>query len=335
MLSLALGGLAVCVQEKAAAADSSGADQVLAVVNGKPITEAEVRQSAADQFKAVDREYQQNVHQLIENGLEQIVQDRLLEAEAASRKISREELLATIKPPPVTDADVDAFYDQNKAQISRPKREVASQIKSYLEQLGEQNAKTDYFKKFQDKYNVKYKLEPFRVEVAATGPVKGPANSPVTIVEFLDFQCPFSSGFSPTLEEVEKKYGNKVRVVCRQYPLPSHQNAQKAAEASLCAQDQGKFWEIHGAMFANQEKLSVEQLKASAASLGLNMDKFNKCIDSGEKNAVIQTDLKEGQAAGISGTPAIFVNGRFMSGVVPIEQLTTVIDDELRRVGSK
>jgi hypothetical protein len=93
MLSLALGGLAVCVQEKADAADSDGAGQVLAIVNGKPIKEAEVRQSAADQFKAVDREYQQSVQQLIENGLEQVVQDRLLDAEAASRKISREELL--------------------------------------------------------------------------------------------------------------------------------------------------------------------------------------------------------------------------------------------------
>jgi protein-disulfide isomerase len=201
--------------------------------------------------------------------------------------------------------------------------------------LGEQNAKTEYFKKLQDKYKVEYKLEPIRVRVAATGPVNGPENAPVTIVEFLEFQCPFSSGLSPTLQEVEKKYGNKVRVVCRQYPLPSHQNAQKPAEASLCAQDQGKFWGIHDAMFANQKKLCVEQLKASAAALGLDTDKFNKCLDSGEKNAIIQADLKEGQAAGISGTPAMFVNGRFMSGVVPIEQLITVIEDELRRASSK
>jgi protein-disulfide isomerase len=308
--------------------------RVLAVVNGKPITEADVRQSAADQFEAVDGEYQKNIHQLIETSLEQVVQERLLEAEAASRKVSREQLLATIKPAAVTDADVDAFYEQNKGQITRPKREVASEIKSYLEQLGEQNANTGYFKKLQDKYKVEYKLEPFRVQVAATGPVKGPANAPVTIVEFLDFQCPFSSGMRPTLQEVEKKYGDKVRVVCRQYPLASHPDAQKAAEAALCAHDQGKFWEMHDAMFADQKKLGVDELKARAASLGLNTDKFNKCIDSGEKNAIIQADLKEGAAAGVSGTPAIFVNGRSFSGVVPIEQLTTVIDDELRRAGN-
>jgi protein-disulfide isomerase len=88
-------------------------------------------------------------------------------------------------------------------------------------------------------------------------------------------------------------------------------------------------------MFANQQELAVEQLKAKAAALGLNADKFNKCVDSGEKNATIQADLKEGQAAGVNGTPAMFVNGRFINGAVPIDQITTVIDDELRRAGNK
>src|SRR5690348_12516763 len=91
--------------------------RVLAVVNGKPVTEADVRQSAADQFEAMDREYQQNIHELTENTLEQVVQDRLLDAEAAARNVSREQLLATIKPAPVTHAEVDAFYEQNKGQI--------------------------------------------------------------------------------------------------------------------------------------------------------------------------------------------------------------------------
>jgi protein-disulfide isomerase len=259
----------------------------------------------------------------------------MLESEAAARKITKDQLLAEIKPAAVTDADVDAFYEQNKAQIPRPKEQVAAQIKSYLEQQGQEKAKTDYFKTLKAKYNVDYKLEPIRVQVAATGPAKGPANAPVTIVEFSDFQCPFCSRLTPTLAEVEKKYGDKVRVVFRQYPLPFHQNAQKAAEAALCAQDQGKFWEMHDAMFANQQELAVEQLKAKAASLGLNADKFNKCIDSGEKNAIIQADLKEGQAAGVSGTPAMFVNGRFISGAVPLDNITSVIDDELRRAGNK
>jgi protein-disulfide isomerase len=336
VLVAALAALPACAQQKAGAAGmASGSNQVLAVVNGKPITEADVRQSNADQFKSLDREYQQNVHQLLENSLEQAVQDRLLEAEAASRKVAKDQLLAEIKPAVVTDADVDAFYEQNKAQIPRPKDQVASQIKTYLEQQGQQKARSEYFKTLQAKYKVDYKLEPIRVEVAATGPAKGPANAPVTIVEFSDFQCPFCSRLTPTLAEVEKKYGDKIRLVFRQYPLPFHQNAQKAAEASLCAADQGKFWELHDAMFGNQGELGVDQLKAKAASLGLNADKFNKCLDSGEKAAAIQADVKAGSAAGVSGTPAMFINGRFINGAVPIDQITTVIDDELRRAGQK
>ena len=314
---------------------TAGSAEVLAVVNGKPITEAEVRQSAADQFKALEREYQQQTHQLLENSLDQAVQDRLLETEAAARGVTKEALLAELKPTPVTDADVDAFYEQNKAQIPRPKEQVAAQIKSYLEQQGQQKSREAFFGKLKDKYKVEYKMEPIRVEVAATGPARGPANAPVTIVEFSDFQCPFCSRLTPTIKQVEEKYGNKVRLVFRQYPLPMHPNAQKAAEASLCAGDQGKFWEMHDAMFADQNALGVDQLKAKAASLGLKAEEFNSCIDSGKHAAAIQADMKEGSAAGVSGTPALFINGRFINGAVPLEQITSVIDDELRRKGAQ
>src|SRR5689334_20455067 len=167
----------------------AGSAEVLAVVNGKPITEADVRKSAADQFSAIEREYQKQVHDLLENSLDQAVQDRLLEAEAAARGVAKEALLAEIKPATVTDAEVDAFYEQNKAQIPRPKDQVAAQIKSYLEQQGQQKARGEFFAKLEEKYSVEIKMEPIRVEVAATGPAKGPANAPVTIVEFSDFQC--------------------------------------------------------------------------------------------------------------------------------------------------
>ena len=314
---------------------SAGSGQVLAVVNGKPITEAEVRTSSGEQFKAMERDYQQKVHELLENGLEQMVQDRLLDAEAAARGITKEAVLAEIKPAPATDADVDAFYEQNKAQIQRPKEQIAGQIKTYLEQQGQQKARQEFFNTLEGKYKVERKLEPIRVEVAATGPAKGPATAPVTIVEFSDFQCPFCGRLTPTLKQIEDKYGDKVRIVFRQYPLPFHQYAQKAAEASLCAADQGKFWQMHDAMFANQQSLGVDQLKAKATELGLNAEQFNSCLDSGKQASVIQADMKDGSAVGVNGTPAMFINGRFISGAVPLEQLTSVIDDELRRKGSQ
>jgi protein-disulfide isomerase len=249
--------------------------------------------------------------------------------------MTKDQLLAEIKPTAVTDADVDAFYEQNKAQIPRPKDQVAGQIKTYLEQQGQQKAKTEYFKTLEAKYKVEMKMEPIRVEVAATGPAKGPASAPVTIVEFSDFQCPFCSRLTPTIAEVEKKYGDKVRVVFRQYPLPFHQNAQKAAEASLGALDQGKFWEMHDAMFKDQAGLAVDGLKSKAAGIaGINAASFNCCLDSGKETPAVQSDMKEGTKAGVNGTPAMFVNGRFISGVVSPDDLSKVIDDELKRKGA-
>src|SRR6185295_517597 len=309
VLFLALGvWLPACsAQDNAAKKMSGGSDQVLAIVNGKPVTEADVRASSAEQFKALERDYQQKVHELLENSLDQAVQDRLLEAEAAARGTTKEAVLADIKPAAVTDAEVDAFYEQNQAQIQRPKEQIAPQIKAYLEQQGQQKARQAFFDNLQTKYKVEKKLEPIRVEVATTGPSKGPANAPVTIVEFSDFQCPFCSRLTPTLKQVEQKYGDKVRLVFSQYPLPFHQNAQKAAEASLCAADQGKFWEMHDAMFAHQDALGVDQLKAKAAELGLNAEQFNSCLDSGKTAATVQADMKEGSAAGVNGTPAMFI----------------------------
>ena len=219
LLLFALSVLPACAQQKANAA---GSDQVLAVVNGKPITEAEIRQANADQFKAMDREYQQNVHQLIETSLDQVVQDRLLDAEAASRHVTKDQIIAEIKPATVTDAEVDAFYEQNKAQIPQPKEAVAAKIKTYLEQQGQQKSRSEYFKTLQAKYKVDYKLEPIRIEVAATGPAKGPANAPVTIVEFSDFQCPFCSRLTPIdpggREEVRRQGARRLPPVSAAVP---------------------------------------------------------------------------------------------------------------------
>lgn len=334
-LILALGvWLPACsAQDKAGAVESKGSGEVLATVNGEPVTEAEVRELAKDQFASLQREFERNERELLENTLDRAVQERLLEMEAKARGVSKEQLLTSIQPAPVTDADVDKFFEENKARIPRPKEEVAGQIKQFLEQQGQQTARQDFFTQLQDKYDVQVKLEPIRVEVAATGPSKGPENAPVTIVEFSDFECPFCSRVNPTLAQVQEKYGDKVRIVFRQFPLAMHANAQKAAEASLCAHDQGKFWELHDAMFQNQQALAVPQLKAQAVELGLDAEKFNQCLDSGKYASQVQADMQAGSAAGVSGTPALFVNGRMISGAVPIDQIAPVIDDELRRKG--
>ena len=322
---------------KAGSQDDSG--QVLARVNGKAITAGEVRADGGDQFELLEREYLQRKHDILEAQLKKVVQDRLIDAEAAARGVSKDKLLAEIKPGEVTDADAEAFYEKNKARIpaTTSKEAVMPQIRAYLAQNGQQEARDKYFKTLEAKYKVDYLLQPMRVDVAANGfPAKGPAAAPVTIVEFSDFQCPFCSRITPTLEQVVSKYGNKVRLVFRQYPLPMHPNAAKAAEASLCANEQGKFWEMHDAMFKDQGGLAVDGLKSKAAAItGINAASFNSCLDSGKETPAVQSDVKAGTKAGVNGTPAMFVNGRFISGVVTADDISKVIDEELKHKGAK
>jgi protein-disulfide isomerase len=334
LLILALGVcLPACSAQDKPAKGQTTAKSDLARVNGKVVTEADVRKASADQFAALDKQYEKQKRDLLEGQLEQTIQDRLLEAEAAAKGVTKEQLLADIKPAAVTDADVDAFYEQNKAQIPRPKEEVASQIKMYIEQQRQGETRQKYFDDLRARYKVEYLMEPDRIEVSANGPAVGPASAPVTIVEFSDFQCPFCSRLLPTMEQVKAKYGDKVRIVFRQFPLNFHQFAQKAAEASLCANEQGKFWQMHDAMFQNQQALAVEQLKAKAAELGLNGEQFNACLDQGKFVAQVQADMEEGTKVGVNGTPAMFINGRFLSGAQPLGEITKVIDDELQRKG--
>jgi predicted DsbA family dithiol-disulfide isomerase len=308
--------------------------QVLARVNGQPVTAGEVKSEAADQYDQLDREYQQRRHEITDSQLKKIVQDRLLAAEAASRKVTKDQILAEIKPAEVSDADAEAFYEKNKAQMPpRPKETLIPQIKAYLQQTGQQEAREKFMQTLEAKYKVDYMFEPLRVDVAAAGfPARGPASAPVTIVEFSDFQCPFCSRVTPTLEQVVTKYGDKVRLVFRQFPLPMHANAAKAAEAALCANEQGKFWAMHDAMFKDQGGLAVDGLKAKAAAIpGLDAAAFNTCLDSGKETTAVQADEKAGNKAGVNGTPAMFVNGRFISGAVSADDLSKVIDDELKR----
>jgi protein-disulfide isomerase len=175
--------------------------------------------------------------------------------------------------------------------------------------------------------------EPLRTEIATAGhPARGPATAQVTIVEFSDFECPFCGRLFPTLKAVEKIYVGRVRIVYRQFPLRKlHPRAQKAAEASLCAGEQGRFWEMHDSLFSDQERLTVDALKARAVELKLDTATFNACLDSGKEVAAIDQDILDGARAGVTGTPTLFINGRKMVGNQPYAAIQAVIEDELQR----
>ncbi len=159
----------------------------------------------------------------------------------------------------------------------------------------------------------------------------GNANAAVTLIEYSDFECPFCSRHYTTMNQIKEAYPNDVRIVFRHFPLSFHPEAQKAAEASECAADQGKFWEMHNKIFeANLAgDMSVAKWKAAAVELGLDSTKFDKCLDSGEKASRIAEDLNEGSGAGVEGTPATFVNGQVVSGALPFDSFKQIIDSEI------
>lgn len=331
-LLLACGSQEKTAQQAQAASNApNAAAAVVAKVNGVAISESQVEAQHKQELTQADRDYQQKRYQIMENGLNQLIDDQLLTSEATAKGVSKDQLLSTIQVAPVTDADADNFYEQNKARINGTKEQVIPQIKMYLQQQNQATARQAFFKDLRVKYKVEFLLEPIRVDVAATGPVKGPADAPVTIVEFSDFQCPFCSRLVPTLEQVMQKYPTQVKLVFRQFPLSIHPFAPKAAEAALCANEQGKFWDMHDAMFHDQQGLGIDALKAKAAQLGLNATEFNQCLDSGKFTAAVKADEDAGEAVGVNSTPAMFINGRFVLGAVPIEQITSVIDDEIQR----
>jgi protein-disulfide isomerase len=330
--------LAVGDSLQAAGADPAQA----AMVNGQAITMQEVEAKAADRLEQLDLQRQQmeirfnqERQNLLLQTAREMVEERVLSLEAAAAGKSSEQLLTeNVKAAEVTDADVDAFYVQLQAQRPQglpPKESIAGQIKTHLQGQKQQEARNAYLDTLRTKYKAETILSEPRLEVAADGPARGPATAPVTIVEFSDFECPFCARVVPTLEQVKEKYGDQVRIVFRQYPLDMHPNAAKAAEASLCAQDQGKFWEMHDAMFADQKKLAVADLKATAGTLGLDAAAFGSCLDSGKHAGQVKADFKAGTLVGVSGTPALFVNGRFLNGAVPFEAIAEVIDEELAR----
>jgi protein-disulfide isomerase len=167
------------------------------------------------------------------------------------------------------------------------------------------------------------------VQTAPNIKVEGSSNAKVTIVEYSDFQCPYCGSAQPTIKQVMDYYEGKIKLQFKHFPLSFHQYAEKAAEAAECAADQGKFWEMHDMMFSNSNALTVDNLKQYAKTIGLDTSTFNCCLDSGKKAAAVQADMQEGVAAGVTGTPAFFINGKLVSGAQPYEVFKAAIDSAL------
>lgn len=314
-------------------ADQPKSKKVVATLDGQPIYEEDLASSVEGQLQPLrNQEYE-----IKRRALDSLVEQKMLEAAAKKKgltpeKLMDQEVVSKIAEP--SDAEVEGYY-YGLSRMTRPFAEVKTQLKDGLKQAKVRQARDEYIKNLRAESNVVVLISAPRVEVAYDpARLRGNPKAPVMIVEFSDYQCPYCHQVEPTVKEVLAKYGDKVTLSYRDFPLSSiHPQAMIAAEASRCALEQGKFWEYHDQLFTSS-KLEKDDLIQYARNLKLDDKQFESCLTTEKYKTDIEKDTQEGRKAGINGTPGFFVNGVEISGAKPQDEFTKVIDDELARKNS-
>jgi protein-disulfide isomerase len=307
--------------------------ELVAEVSGVPITTAELDAWIKEDLFRNRASSPARLYEMREEGLEHLVEERLIEIEASRRGVEPDEVipLEVEALGPVSDEEVEAFFEENREKLGGATLEqVRPRIRSYLLARRQSDAVT----KLREGASVTILLEPPRFSVSTDGPSRGPADARVTIVEFSDFECPFCRRVLPTLEQILERYPEDVRLVYRHLPLNSHRRARPAAEAALCARDQEGFWPYHDKLFENSRALEDEDLLRYAQELDLDAQRFERCLKERTFEQQVDADVQEARAAGITGTPAFLVNGVLVSGARPVADFARVIDTELARLAS-
>ena len=309
----------------------------LALINGEAIGAEEVEKPLGVQLSKLEEQ----IYALKRQKLEALVQSRLLAKEAARRGLTVPALLeieVSSKLNPVTDEDVEGYYQANKARY--PGANYRDQIRSQLQTQRRATQHQAFISSLRSQANVVIHLEPppiYRVEVSVEGaPIRGSGKAAVTIVEFSDFHCPFCRQVQPTLTRLLSDYGDRVKLAYRDFPLDRlHPRARKAAEAARCANEQGKFWEYHDKLYLGGADTSPEKLRALAQETGMNVSIFEQCFASGKRGSEVDKDVVQATDLGVTSTPSFFINGRPLSGAQPYERFVGIINDELAHSGRK
>jgi len=317
---------------------SSDPGQVVATVGGKTFTMAEVEARWQKDDPAERARVTQLLYQHRRQSVDQLVGDFLIDEAAKKAGVSREKYLEDQlgqRRGEITDADIQRVYDDNKDRVGAS---TMSDLRASIITFITRNRDAQNLAVLVEELKaagpaVSVSLDPPRYEVAIADhdATRGPADAPITIVEFSEFQCPFCARVNPTLSALEKKYAGKIRLVFKDFPLPNHAQAPKAAEAAHCANEQGKFWELHDRLFANQQQLQVPELKAHAKAVGLDQAAFDQCLDSGKFTTAVKSDVDLGSNMGVQSTPTLYINGRVVTGAQPLNVFTSIIDEELAR----
>ena len=331
------GGAAVGAGGQAGGSDSllpaTVDSEVLGVLNGEEITLDDLTDRDISQLAQLRTDYYTETHSLLEQGTVRAAREQLLLAAAAEKGMTLNQYYTQeIGLPEVSDEELQYVYNQNRQQIGRPLEEIATDLRRQIaNQKMARNIELEGNRLLREA-DWDLTVPAYRVAIETEGHATlGPDSAPVELVVFSCFECPFCRRFDASVNRIreDEALASQVRLVFRHFPLRNmHPMAQKAHEASVCAEDQGKFWEYHDALWAD-DNISLDGLEQHARLLGLDTEEFAQCLNSGRSYERVQTDLDAAVALGQTGTPAVFVNGRYVGGAVSFEQLKAEVEREL------
>ena len=329
-------------QQGPAAQAPAGASDVAAQIGDRTVTVGELDEHWQQAEPAARAQAIQQIYDGRKQALDAIVAEMLIGQAATAQGTDPEAFTSAEvarRTKPVTDGQVLAFFQANQSDMQgRDMNAMSPLIRDYLDEQERTAAYEMLVAELREEgppIRLILDAPRYQIDVSADDPVLGNASAAVTLVEFSDFQCPFCAAVMPTLKRVQETYGDQVRIVWKDFPLTAiHPQAFGAAQAGQCAQEQGKFWELHDRLFANQQALQPESLKTHAAAAGLDAPAFNECLDSAKYAGHVQAQMDVGTSLGVASTPTVFVNGRMVSGAQPYAVFTKIIDEELERATS-
>src|ERR1044071_1722039 len=321
----------------AAVASAQTPETTVAMVNNIEITQKQVDDSVAAQIYPL----QQQLYAIRKVALENLITTKILESEAASRRISIADLRKqlTFGEVNVTRAQVEDAYKQNASFFATMSPDEA---RERLRLDLENQERMKYYRAGLDALRKKWPTTmnfspPVFVSELDDGvsPVRGPTNPIVTIVEFSDFECPFCKQVQSALKQTLESYGREVRLVFKHLPLEGHRNSLPAARAAYCAAEQERFWQFHDALFA-AGNLSPPGFERIASDLGLGLPKFQECVASERSRAAVVRDIEAARLLRIESTPSFVVNGKVIKGALSFADFQKIIEQELsQRVPQK
>jgi len=277
--------------------------QVVARVSGADLTLTDLKQLEGGKLLQAQYQYYLNERK----ALEELIDSRLLADEARRRNISLDQLLDTevykgVKDP--TEDQLEVYYEGLDTQDSFAS--VREDVLQHIRELRRTKARAAFVEQLRKQAKINIMLLPPSAQVdIAKAYTRGDSNAPVVLVEFADYQCPYCQKVNPQIQQLKKEYGDNLTVIFKDFPLPMHHGSEKAAEASRCAGEQGKFWEYHDVLFYSKE-IELDALKEHARVLKLDGDRFDTCLDNGAEAAAVKKDLDEAKSLGLTGTPSFF-----------------------------